>query len=83
MKLQEAIKIISDTYPRFKLISVVDYDNYFVFSIIPPGHDLERDGEWMGGLVAVDKLFKVTMQFIPLQHNPSAYAKACKNIKYF
>lgn len=83
MKLPEAVKIISDAYPGFRLISVVDYDNYFVFSIIPPGHDLERDGEWMGGLVAVDKLFKVTMHFVPMQHNLVAYAKAAENIKYF
>ena len=83
MVLEEAIKIISSEYPSFKLVSVVDYDNYFVFSIIPPGHDIERDGEWLGGLVAVDKLFKVTMHFIPLQHNPDAYAKAAQNVKYF
>lgn len=84
MKLEEAVKIISDDYPGFKLVNVVDYDNYFVFNIIPTGHNVDRDGEWLGGLVAVDKLFKLTMHFIPLQHNPAAYAKAAtSNIKYF
>lgn len=84
MVLEEAIQIISNAYPNFKFISVVDYDNYFVFNIVPPNHNIETDGEWMGGLVAVDKVFKVTMHFVPFQHNLAAYAKAAEtNIKYF
>jgi hypothetical protein len=83
MKLEEAINIIKEEYPNYNLISVIDYDNYFVFNILPPDYDVEKYGEWFGGLVAVDKLFKVTMHFIPLEHNPSAYAKAAQNIKYF
>lgn len=84
MKIEEAINLIKETYPNYKLISVVDYDNYFVFNITPPHHNKKSDGEWTGGLVAVDKLFNLTMHFIPLQHNPSAYAKAVENnIKYF
>lgn len=73
-----------EVYPNYKLINVVDYNNYFVFNIAPPNHNVATDGEWFGGLVAVDKLFKVTMHFVPLQHNPSEYAKAAKNnITYF
>ena len=84
MKLEEAIHIIKEEYPNYNLISVVDYDNYFVFNITPPGYDIEQYGEWFGGLVAVDKMIKLTMHFIPLEHNPSAYAKATQNnIKYF
>lgn len=84
MKLEEAVSIIKQEYPNFNLVSVVDYDNYFVFSITPPGYDIEENGEWLGGLVAVDKLFKVSMHFIPLQHNPAEYIKAVENnIKYF
>ena len=84
MKLEEAIQIILEEYPGFALVSVVDYDNYFVFSITPPDHDVDRDGDWLGGLVAINKMFKLPMHFIPLQHNPSAYAKAAQeNIKYF
>jgi hypothetical protein len=83
MKLEEAINIIKEEYPNYNLISVVDYDNYFVFNILPPDYDVEKYGEWFGGLVAVDKLFKLSMHFIPLEHNPSAYAKAVQNIKYF
>ena len=84
MKLEEAVNIIRESYPSYNLINVVDYDNYFVFNITPPKHDIEKDGEWLGGLVAVDKMFKIPMHFIPLQHNPSAYAKAAKNnITYF
>ena len=84
MKLEEAINIIKEEYPKYDLISVVDYDNYFVFSIVPPNYTIEQYGEWFGGLVAVNKLFKLTMHFIPLQHNPAAYAKAVENnTKYF
>lgn len=84
MKLGEAIQIISDTHPGFNLVNVVDYNNYFVFNITPPGHNADRDGEWLGGLVAVDKLFKIPMHFIPLEHDPVSYAKAVQNnIKYF
>jgi hypothetical protein len=83
MKLEEAITIIKEEYPNYNLISVVDYDNYFVFNILPPDYNVEKYGEWFGGLVAVDKLFKVTMHFIPLEHNPDAYIKAVQNIKYF
>lgn len=84
MKLEEAVSIIRESYPNYNLINVVDYNNYFVFNITPPNHNIETDGEWFGGLVAVDKLFKVTMHFIPLQHNPVEYAKAAKNnITYF
>lgn len=84
MKIEEAINIIREEYPNYNLINVVDYDNYFVFNITPPNHNIKTDGEWFGGLVAVDKTFKVTMHFIPLQHNPSAYAEAVKsNITYF
>lgn len=84
MKIAEAIAIIATKYPNFKLINVVDYDNFFVFNIVPPGHDIERDGEWFGGLTAVDKKLKTTITFNPMMHNPAAYAKAAKdNIKYF
>ena len=84
MKLEEAIQIITEEYPKYKLLSVVDYDNYFVFNIVPPDYDVDRHGEWFGGLVAVDKLFKLTMHFIPLEHDSEAYAKAAKNnIKHF
>lgn len=84
MKLEEAINIIKEEYPKYNLISVVDYNNYFVFNITPPDYTIERYGEWFGGLVAVDKIFKLTMHFIPLEHNPDAYAKAAENnIKYF
>ena len=83
MNLEEAINIIKEEYPNYNLISVVDYDNYFVFNITPPDYDVKQYGEWFGGLIAVDKLFKLTMHFIPLQHNPDAYIKASQNIKYF
>lgn len=84
MKLEEAVSIMNEEYPNYKLISVVDHDNYFVFSITPPDYDVNKYGEWLGGLIAVDKLFKIPMHFIPLQHDPVAYAKAVKtNIKYF
>lgn len=84
MKLEEAINIIKEEYPGYKLISVVDYDDYFVFSIIPPDYDVNKYGEWFGGLVAVDKLLKLPMHFVPLQHDAAAYAKAAENnIKYF
>lgn len=84
MKLEEAIQIIKEEYPKYKLLSVVDYDNYFVFNIVPPDYDVDRYGEWFGGLVAVDKLFKLTMHFIPLEHDPEKYVQATKtNIKYF
>lgn len=84
MKLEEAINIIKEEYPNYKLISVVDFDNYFVFDITPPGYDVNRCGEWLGGLVAVDKMFKLTLHFIPLEHDAVAYNKAVQNnIKHF
>lgn len=84
MKLEEAVSIIKEEYPNYNLISVVDYDNYFVFNIIPSDYDVEKYGEWLGGLVAVDKLFKLAMHFIPLEHDSEAYIKAVQNnIKYF
>ena len=79
MMLQEAIKIMNETHPAFKLISVVDYDNYFVFNIEPKRHDRETNGAWIGGLIAIDKLFKVPMHFHPLMHNSKAFAKAVEN----
>ena len=84
MKIEEAINSIKKEYPGFNLINGVDYDNYFIFSITPPDYSIEGNGEWLGGLVAVDKIFKVSMHFIPMQHNPDAYLKAVENnIKYF
>lgn len=84
MKLEEAVSIINEEYPKYKLLSVVDYDNYFIFNIVPPDYDVDRYGEWFGGLVAVDKLFKLSMHFIPLEHDPVAYNKAVEtNITYF
>jgi len=84
MKLEEAVSIIKEEYPNYNLISVVDYDNYFVFNITPPDYDVEKYGGWFGGLVAIDKLFKLSMHFIPLEHDPVAYAKAVQNnTKYF
>lgn len=84
MLLDEAISIIRNKYPDFKLISVVDYDMFFVFNIVPFSHDVNRDGEWLGGLTAVDKTQKTTMSFNPLDHNPELYVEAANNnIKYF
>lgn len=84
VELNEAINIMSKMHPKLKLVSVVDYDNYFVFSAHPTDYDRDTNGEYLGGLIAVDKLFKVTMHFIPLLHNPSEYAKAAKNnVTYF
>ena len=84
MTLEEAVNIIKNDYPDFKLINVVDYNNYFVFNIIPPKHNIDKDGEWFGGLVAVDKLFKLTLNFNPLEYNSSEYTQAAENnITYF
>ena len=84
MKLEEAVSIIRESYPNYNLINVVDYDKYFVFNTTPPKYNIEMNGEWLGGLVAIDKIRKIPMHFIPLQHNPSAYAEAVKNnITYF
>lgn len=84
MKLEEAINIIKEEYPNYNLNSVVDYNNYFVFDITPPDYDVGKYGAWFGGLVAVDKLFKLPMHFIPLEHDPEAYDIAVQNnIKYF
>ena len=82
MTLNEAIKNMKKIYPDFKLVSVVDYDNYFVFSIEPQGYDHEINGEWIGGLIAIDKLFKVPIHFHPLMHDPKAFAEAAKNVTY-
>ena len=76
MKLEEALDIISDKYPDFNILSVVDYDNFYVFSIVPKSHNTNQDGTWFGGLIAVDKVKKITLNFNPLLHDPSAYAKA-------
>lgn len=84
MNLDESLKIIAEAYPDFKTISVVDYDNYFVFNITPSSHSVEKNGEWLGGLVAVDKMFKLTKHFIPLDHNQAAFEKAVReNTTYF
>lgn len=84
MRLEEAISIIKSKYPDFKMISVVDYDKFFIFSIVPANHNVNRDGMWLGGLTAVDKKLKSTMSFNPLHHNPILYAEAVNNtIKYF
>lgn len=84
MRLEEAISIIKSKYPDFKMISVVDYDEFFVFNIVPANHNVNRDGAWLGGLTAVNKTLKSTMSFNPLHHDPESYAKAVKNtIKYF
>ena len=82
MKLTDAVQIMHETYPGFNLISVVDYDDYYVFNVSPPGYDVARKGEWLGGLVAVDKMFRVPIHFIPLMH--PGYAEAAdNNITYF
>ena len=84
MKLEDAVSIIKQEYPNYKIISVVDYNNYFVFDIMPFDYDFDKYGPWLGGLVAVDKMFKLTMHFVPLEHDPVAYSKATEsNIKYF
>lgn len=84
MKLDEALQIITKDYPGFKVHNAVDCGSYFVFNITPPKHDITKDGEWFGGLVAVDKVFKVTLNFNPLNHPDSNYADAAKNnITYF
>lgn len=84
MKLEEAVSIIKEEYPNYNLISVVDFNNYFVFNVTPPYYDVEKYGEWSGGLVAVDKLFKLPMHFVPLEHDSAEYVKATQNnIKYF
>lgn len=82
MNLNEAIKIMNNKYPKFKLISVVDYDNYFVFNVEPVGYDRAKHGEWLDGLIAIDKLFKVPMHFHPLIHNAKSFSEATKNIMY-
>ena len=84
MTLNRATEIISKSHPEFKPVSVVDYKGYFVFDIAPKNYDPETNGEWTGELIAVDKMFEVTMHFIPMLHDPDAYARAVEtNITYF
>ena len=80
---KQAFGIVAVKLRKFRIISVVDYDKYFVFNTEPKNFQ-KSVGGFIGGLVAVDKETGALFGFNPMDHNPSEYFKTVENkIKYF
>jgi len=75
----DAVKIISAQHEGFDIISAVDYQDWFVFSILPS--NLENDDEYIMSLIGVTKQTGDMIGFNPLQHDPQKYFDAVSTRK--
>lgn len=76
ISLDQARFIVIKEYPDRKPVSVVDYDIFYVFNLIPRNYDPETDGLVYDSLKAVRKDDGRVLTFMPLHHNPSKYEEA-------
>lgn len=76
MSIKDAEKILLEKFPKAKLISVVDYNNYYVFNT-----DSKKS---IKPLIAVTKDEGRIMTFNPLYHGSDEYIKAVReSISYY
>lgn len=80
MLLREAYELLNKKKPNLKVLSCVDYNEYFVFNTESSEHS-EDNGPWLGGLLAVNKKTKEVFGFNPMKFNPSEYFKAAETNK--
>ena len=84
MDVNRAEKIVLRKYPKEQLVSVVDWDKYYVFNTIPKQGDAERNKRLIKSLRAVIKDTGKVMTFNPLYHGDKSYFESVKNsIKYY
>lgn len=84
MTLERAEKIFLNKYPNEELISVVDWDKYYIFNSSPKGTGENAVTMTVKPLRAVVKDTGKIMTFNPLHHGGPEYVKAAKErIKYY
>lgn len=79
ISLDQARYIILQEYPDRKPVSVVDYDIFYIFNLMPRNYDPEIDGIVYDNLKAVRKDDGRTMTFNPLVHGGEKYLEAVEN----
>ena len=82
--LYEAENIFREKYPNERLISVVEWKNYYIFNSSPKGISEKIAKFRLTPLRAIDKTNGLIRTFNPLVDGDSTYAKAVKdNILYY
>lgn len=77
LTLDEAKLRVQEKYTDYEIKSSVDFDNLFVFNLVPKGADSALSDSLLENPVAIEKDGEHrTLRFHPLDHNPSAYMKA-------
>lgn len=76
ISLDQARYIILQEYPDRKPVSVVDYDIFYVFNLMPRNYKSETDGIVYDSLKAVRKDDGRVLSFIPLHHDSRKYAES-------
>lgn len=79
ISLDQARYIILQEYPDRKPVSVVDYNIFYVFNLVPRNYDPETDGIVYDNLKAVRKDDGRIMTFNPLEHGGEEYLEAVEN----
>lgn len=83
ISIKDAEKIVLDEYEDYRITSVVDFNDLYVFSTIPMDYEEESNNPFIRGLLAVNKNTGKLTGFNPLVNNPNEYFKAAKNaIRY-
>lgn len=77
--LIKAMAKVVDKYPEFDILSVVDYDKWFIFDIKPS--NLKADAVYIMPLVGVDKQDSSMIGFNPMYHDYETYKLAVKENK--
>lgn len=77
--VDEACERIHEAHPDWKLNSVVEYNEYFVFDAVPKDHDLEKDGPCLLGFTCVRKNDGKVFGFNPLYNNPRVFFREWEN----
>ena len=82
LKIDEAMKKFYMEFPTSKILSVVDYDKWFIFNYIPV--DAKIGESYIITLIGIEKATGNIIGFNPLDHDPDKYFKTVEeNILIF
>lgn len=65
LDMKRASQIASKTYPKLEIQKSFDYDDIFVFIMVPKGYDEDADGAMLDNFYSVDKNTEEVSGFAP------------------
>lgn len=68
LDVSRASKAVLKAYPKLEIRNSFDYDDIFVFIMVPKGYDDDSDGPMLDNFYSVNKKTGETSSFAPWSH---------------